>query len=386
MKIYWRSQMKKVLNFVVTVFSVAIILMSVSCASSVAEKQLDSIIVDKVETNCGDIKLVTDPSKEVMMLLLRLAEMPEAVYPYYGNSDFNIAVDTWFLNYKNHDSVKTIKSLMKNSNINLDDFISLTNIINEDMTGFTVEVKPYSFMVNDVWNSKNAQVVLEAMNKFAIDTKFDKFYVLNRPSYINMHNGVVNALEDGTIEKFISDFYLSGKPVNEEIHISELLCGQSMWYGDGNEVGGKDYVLALSPYWSKEYYFHLLRYLSLPIFNPKMQVIPEQTFEEFKKYMNQLRDKNGTSHVTGYEHKNAVMFDIVVLNNIVYCRENGKTDDYEYLKQDYIKISSEEFVNDMEKAIDEYLAKAPEKRDFVNDLLFAEVEKDLELLKLIVER
>jgi len=376
--------MKKIMKVILPLAAALFTVLLPSCASS-AKAELEPVIIEKVETKAGGVTIVTEPSKELMMLLLRLAEHPGAVYPVYGNSDFNIAVDTWFTKYKTHDSVKTVKKLL--NTISLDSFMSLTNIMKDDLTGFVVEPKPYGYLVNDEWNKDNAWKILTAMNQFARDTKFDKFYLLNRSLYIRMQSGIEENLRDGTMEKFISEFYLSGKPLDLTIHTSEMLAGFYLWYSTvvtnpSNKIS--DYILVMSPYWSKDYFFNCLAYLSYPVVNPMLQSIPESFFDEFKEGMNEQRKKTGTGEVEGYEHKSAFLTDIAVLNNVfVYCLENEKNEEYTKVKQNFVNLTSEEMIQNLENTFTEYMKKDPSERNFEKDLLKNEADFDMDLLKII---
>ena len=356
--------MKKIFKTALPIMAASIICVMSSCASSPAKAELEPVVIDKIETKVGGITLTTDPSYEVTMLLLRLAEYPAAVHPFYGNSDFNIAVDTWFQKFKDHKSVKLFENLT-NKNVSMDDFLSLANIMKDDLTGFnqTPEFIPYT--VNGVWAKEDVYAVLRAMNEFAHDTKFDKFYILHRADYISMQNGFVNVLEDGTIQKLISEMFLSGKELNMKIHTSELLAGEATFYGTGNGDAGYDYIMCYAPYVSKEWYFTVTRFLSKAVVNPMLQYVDQSKFEKLEEAVNLLRVNNGYEKLKNPDDiKYLVLEDMVSLNGFVYLRDNDKKEDYEYFRNQYKQLVNEAFPDKVEGLLDNYLSIEPEDRNF----------------------
>ncbi|MCQ2586086.1 MAG: DUF4932 domain-containing protein [Treponema sp.] len=358
--------MKKNIKSFVLVLSALIALTCFSCASASKKDQvLDPVVIDKVERQVGGITLTTGPAYEVTMLLLRLAEYPAAVHPFYGNSNFNIAVDTWFQKFKSHKSVKLFENLTKKKNVSLDDFLSLANIMKDDLTGFTRNPEFIPYTVNGVWATEDAYAVLKAMNEFAHDTKFDKFYILHRADYISMQNGFVSVLEDGTIQKFISEMFLSGKELNMKIHTSELLAGEATFYGTGNGDAGYDYIMCYAPYVSKDYYFGVTRFLSKAVVNPFLQYVDQSKFDKLEESVNTLRVNNGVEKLKDpNDIKYLVLEDIVSLNGFVCLRENDKKEDYEYFRNEYKQLVNENFPDKVEGLLNNYLSIEPAERNF----------------------
>lgn len=379
--------MKKIFKTALPIMAAALICVLSSCASSSAKAELEPVVIDKVETKVGGITLSTGPSYEVTMLLLRLAEYPAAVHPFYGNSDFNIAVDTWFQKFMSHKSVKLFENLTKKKNVSMDDFLSLANIMKDDLTGFTQKPEYIPYTVNGVWAKEDVYAVLKAMNEFAHDTKFDKFYILHRADYISMQNGFVNVLEDGTIQKFISEMFLSGKELNMKIHTSELLAGEATFYGTGNGDAGYDYIMCYAPYVSKEWYFTVTRFLSKAIVNPMLQQVDQSTFEKLEEAVNLLRVNNGLEKLKEPDDiKYIVLEDIVSLNAFVCLRENDKKEDYEYFRNEYKQLVNENFPDKVEGLLNNYLSIEPAERNFQAFMKAVEMNILIEMYETFVGR
>lgn len=367
------------MNGLLTVLTAGVLFLAMSCASTPSSAIMEPIIVDKVESQVGNIKVVTDPASEVVMLLLRLAGNPDAVYPAYGNSDFNVAVDTWFLKYKKHPSVKIVEKLsQKYSMMN---FLMFTGIVNEDMTGLTK-----SFEELNGWSKNDIQTLLSAVNQFAYDTKFEKFYLLQRASYINMQNGVVDALRDGTVEKYISEVFLAGKPFKETLHVSELLAGKIFWYHLDFEEKGYDDKIFLSPYWSKEAAFSMMTNISLPVIHTYVSTLPEDYLLSFKLELNKMREKNGLEPLNDAQSKDALMGDISYFTNLFFLREIGEEEDFDVTIEKFENAYSEEMISDFVDAFDEYYEKPVESRNYEKDFFEYLAKVDLEMLKILAGR
>ena len=166
---------------------------------SIAENGLSSKEDFFESTNSG-IKVEASETIELMSVLSRLASYNEYCQE---NNSYTADIDTWFANYKNHETVLYHQRLRQNHNIMYDAVASLG--VHLTIENGILKLLSDRSLLESRWNSVDLDEFLSKLNAFYSDTKFHEFFVAHQDYF----SEYVNAYKKNVLPYFHQDWYSS---------------------------------------------------------------------------------------------------------------------------------------------------------------------------------
>lgn len=363
----------------------SLILFSVFAVSLFAKpKTLEPVVFDRAESSYGKYTVRTEPSVEAVLILCNLAEIP-AVYPNkYDKSEYVQAVESFFFKQKDHDAVKLVKNLVYKNGADIEDLIGISSLMNQDLTGWIQNPEPYNNYVTGVWKKGTPQKLLEAVNQFARDSKFDKFYLLHRPDYLKMHNGYLEVIKNHGGE-FISRLYFNDEEKNILINSTYMTSSVIYPFGALKDNSPWDFMYADSPVYSKERYGAFVKYTSYAVLSQIIKETDPDLRNEIYELEKKLYEMKGKKAIPEIYMERSLAFQIAEMHRLYCIFQYGEDEEVEVLKDVVVKNYGAEILNTLMELYGGYFSKNPEERDYIRDLSSTEISQNIVLYKKQIE-
>ena len=350
--------MKKI---IFALFVISVYLLFFSC-SGCRKTKLTSVQIEKVSVTSGFITVESSPKYELMAILCRMAGYEDAK----SESEFMKIVDIWFDEYKSHKAVKLMNEYREKYGMNLDTAFSLLLCVSDDLSSFTENLKINPYYVDERWNEINTKKFLKSFNSFAIETKFNKFYLLYQSYYKQAVRSITDVLDKGNVCEWLNDFYFRGQTQNVFIHTSETLCGNNLWYS-ASKNNILTYVNCIPPIYEKQNEYHLTYRIAQNFITSKIDLIWSQNGDFLSGLIDNIMQMRGAQPADIAQKHSFVVADLLTFDLCDFVRRyNPKkfTIYVESLKQ----IASEELLAKFENLINDYVAnkeKYPTYQSFI---------------------
>lgn len=190
------------LNFLYIIF--------ISCNKQNSQNN-SQFTASSIVRNINNIEIIVDPNVEMMMILGRLAGASSLEANPISFSYMN-ELDEYFKAYK----YETAVNMIQKNNLSFDRVPEFGMYLNEDDSGFILDIKDKKFIVHDPFLShvpakKVPYYALnnfrEAVREFRKNSNFDLFFHNNYECYESMINRNINLLKDAKIDEWLKSFY-----------------------------------------------------------------------------------------------------------------------------------------------------------------------------------
>lgn len=347
-------------------------------------KNLEPVQFERVETNYEKYTIRTEPTVEALLVVCNLAELP-GVYPnQYDKSEYYEAVQSFFAKQKNHDTVKLVKNLAIKNKLYISDFIGIASIMNQDFTGWIQEPELDDLYVTKAWKKGNPQKLLEALNQFVHDSKFDKFYLLHRPEYLKMQRGFIEVLENHG-EEFISELYFNGESKNICINATIMASNVIYPFGPLKNDSPWDYMFVESPVYSKNQYANFIHYTSYSILANKIKEADSNLLKEFYELRKKLNEMKGLSNQPEELMNKELAFQISDMHRLYALFKYSSEEEIEAFESVVKNNYGADIVDSMKTLYEDYFSKIPAERDYIRDLSSTEISQNIVLYKKQIE-
>lgn len=245
-----RLFMKKLITLACVLSLSASILLS-SCASTQKEKNqklLDPVVIEGVETKCGNLILTNLPHFELIALLCRVAELPNFNGYYTDDNSYLEQMAALLGRYKDHAVISTIKSFSSRG-VSPDAFVSLAYHLRPDFSGPVVSLSPRPVTLHRDWDNVSSSELnsfIKLLHDFAIESNFARIYGLNQSTCISDCLRIQRDLEKYKFDEWMSEFYnAAGEEQTVNINISRANVACNYYDHAIDENQNKTYHLSI---------------------------------------------------------------------------------------------------------------------------------------------
>lgn len=289
--------MKKSIQIVITSLLIPMMFFTSCSKKSNAKIELEPLTIDYVKDSTELFDLTVKPQQELFSIVLRLAGLEAFNNSGWLTETYISNVDTYFEKYKNEPVVKTAQNILK-KNSNPQKLLTFGACIKEDFSGIECNVEKLpDAIVYAFKDIKPATLTLfvSQLNEFAHKTNFERFYLMNKSSYISNVAVVKDFIQKTEpedkikIEDWFKDFYSGYEVDRTTINISTINNGNCYYTSyDLPDSSVHNYVF-FSAYSSK---FAVLLYPNAIYGNKLMNELWPEYKDVFENYITKFKVKN----------------------------------------------------------------------------------------------
>lgn len=312
--------------------------------------QIEKVSITGEFLNGGSITVEASPKYELMSILCHLADYDDVK----KESALMDVVNIWFDEYKDAAAVKLLREYHEKYGMNLDTAFSLLLCVSDDMASFSENLKEKPYYVDERWFEINTNKFLKAFNQFAVETKFAKFYLINKAFYLQSTKSIGDVMAKGNVTSWLESFYFRGQSQNVVIHTSEMLCDNYFWYSAAKK-DGLLYVNCLPPIYEKQNDYHLVYRIAQNFITSKIDLIWTENGKFYSVLIDSILKMRGEKPADLSQKYSIIVGDLLNFELCDFMRRYSPDEIYQMYVDSLKQLATEELFEKFEEIINRYV-------------------------------